>query len=73
MNSDDPLVKINSIVSDNIEQSLRSALTTGEWKKKQGVSQLYQRLTYLQSLSFFRRIEKETSNKIINDECEKPC
>lgn len=70
MNSDNSLLKIDKIASGNIEQSLKSALMTGVWKKKQGAPQLYQRLTHLQSLSQMRCVEKEASNKIINNKCE---
>ena len=49
-----PLSIISTIV---FEQNLKYALSTGTWNiKKKPKSQLYDRLGYLQTLSYFRRI-----------------
>ncbi|AYV78699.1 MAG: DNA-directed RNA polymerase subunit beta, partial [Edafosvirus sp.] len=58
-NTDDenPLNIINQIKPNIIEQGLKAALLTGSWGRKKGVAQMLQRLTYLQTLSFLRRID----------------
>lgn len=54
---DNPLVIIGQIKPNIIEQGLKAALLTGSWGKKKGVAQMLQRLTYLQTLSFLRRVD----------------
>ena len=56
-NHENPLNIINQIKPGNIEQGIKSAMMTGNWGKKKGVAQMYPRLTFLQSLSFLRRID----------------
>lgn len=56
-NHETPLLIINQIKPSTIEQGIKSALLTGNFGKKKGVSQMYPRLTYLQSSSFLRRID----------------
>lgn len=57
-NSDiEPTIVINQIKPNIIEQGLKTALLTGSWIRKKGVAQMLQRYTYLQTLSFLRRID----------------
>jgi DNA-directed RNA polymerase II subunit RPB2 len=59
-NSDtNPINVISQIKPTIIEQGLKSALATGTWgvsKNKKGVAQSLQRLTYLQTMSYLRRV-----------------
>jgi len=52
-----PLVVINHIKPNTIEQGLKASLSTGHWIRRQGVAQMLQRLTYLQTLAFLRRVD----------------
>ena len=61
-NHDNPLNIINQIKPTTVEQGLKSALLTGNWGKKKGVAQMYPRLTFLQSLSFLRRVDAPSSD-----------
>jgi DNA-directed RNA polymerase II subunit RPB2 len=54
---ENPLNIINQIKPNIIEQGLKAALLTGSWIRRKGVAQMLQRLTYLQTLSFLRRID----------------
>lgn len=54
---DEPINIINQIKPNIIEQGLKTALLTGSWIRRKGVAQMLQRLTYLQTLSFLRRID----------------
>lgn len=56
-NHETPLNIINQIKPGNIEQGVKSAMMTGNWGKRKGVAQMYPRLTFLQSLSFLRRVD----------------
>ncbi len=56
-NHENPLNIINQIKPGNIEQGIKSAMMTGNWGKRKGVAQMYPRLTFLQSLSFLRRVD----------------
>ena len=56
-NHETPLNIISQIKPGNIEQGIKSAMMTGNWLKKKGVAQMYPRLTFLQSLSFLRRVD----------------
>jgi len=55
-----PINVVNQIKPNTIEQGLKSGLLTGLWgaskKGKKGVAQVLQRLTYMQTLSYLRRI-----------------
>jgi DNA-directed RNA polymerase beta subunit len=56
---ENPINIINQIKPNTIEQGLKSALLTGTWgmsKSKKGVAQSLQRLTYINSISYLRRI-----------------
>ena len=55
-NDNDPINIINQIKPGIIEQGLRNALLTGTWGKK-GVALVLQRYSYLQMLTFLRRID----------------
>jgi DNA-directed RNA polymerase beta subunit len=61
-NHETPLNIINQIKPSNIEQGIKSAMMTGNWGKKKGVAQMYPRLTFLQSLSFLRRVDATTGD-----------
>lgn len=54
---EDPIVVINQIKPNVIEQGLKTALLTGSWIRRKGVAQMLQRYTYLQTLSFLRRVD----------------
>lgn len=56
-NHETPLNIINQIKPGSIEQGIKSSMMTGNWGKKKGVAQMYPRLTFLQSLSFLRRVD----------------
>jgi DNA-directed RNA polymerase, beta subunit/140 kD subunit len=53
----DPINIINQIKPNIIEQGLQTALATGSWIRRKGVAQMLPRLTYLQTISFLRRID----------------
>jgi DNA-directed RNA polymerase II subunit RPB2 len=58
-NNDDnnPIKVINQIKPSIIEDGLKSALLTGTWSaRSKGVAQILQRLSYLQTIGYFRRI-----------------
>ena len=63
---DNPQNIINQIKPNIIEQGLKAALLTGAWGKKKGVAQMLQRLTYLQTISSFRRINSPTVDASTN-------
>lgn len=54
---DDPINVISNIKPGIIEQGFKASLSTGHWIRRQGVAQMLQRLTYLQTLSFLRRVD----------------
>jgi DNA-directed RNA polymerase beta subunit len=56
---DSPISVINQIKPSTIEQGLKTALATGIWgmnKTKRGVAQALQRLSWIQGISYLRRI-----------------
>ena len=58
-NNDDnnPIKIINQIKPSIIEDGLKSALLTGTWTdRRKGVAQVLQRLSYLQTISYYRKI-----------------
>jgi DNA-directed RNA polymerase beta subunit len=55
--NDNPIVIINIIKPNIIEQGINAALSTGRWPRKQGVAQIVQRLSYLYTISLLRRID----------------
>jgi DNA-directed RNA polymerase II subunit RPB2 len=65
----EPVNLIRQIKPSVIETTIKSGLMTGLWglqKKKTGVAQVLQRLTYLQTLSYLRRVVTpgiDSSNK----------
>ena len=61
-NDEEPINIINQIRPNTIEQGLKAALLTGAWGKKKGVAQVLQRLTYLQAIEFFRRIDSPSND-----------
>lgn len=54
---ENPVNIIHQIKPNIIEQGIKTALLTGTWIRKKGVAQMLQRLTYLQTISFMRRID----------------
>jgi len=52
-----PINIISNIKPNIIEQGFKASLSTGHWIRRQGVAQMLQRLTYLQTISFLRRID----------------
>lgn len=67
-NDDTPINVIKQIKPSTIEQGFNNSLATGNWGKKKGVAQALQRLSYLQTLTFLRRIDlpgvDDASNKL---------
>ena len=60
---ENPTAIINQIRPNIIEQGLTAALLTGAWGTgKIGVAQVLQRLTYLQAIEFFRRIDSPSND-----------
>ena len=56
-NDEKPLVIINQIKPNTIEQGMKASLSTGSWIRKKGVAQMLQLYTYLQKLAFLRRVD----------------
>jgi DNA-directed RNA polymerase II subunit RPB2 len=56
-NDDEPLVIINQIKPNIIEQGIKAALLTGAWPRRKGVAQMLQRYSFLQVIAFLRRID----------------
>jgi DNA-directed RNA polymerase II subunit RPB2 len=54
---DEPTNIINQIKPNIIEQGIKGALSTGAWPRRKGVAQVLQRLTYLQTICFLRRVD----------------
>lgn len=54
---ENPVVVIPNIKPNLIEQGFKASLSTGHWIRRQGVAQMLQRLTYLQTISFLRRVD----------------
>lgn len=74
-NPDDenPINIIGQIKPNIIEQGLKSSLLTGSWggsKNKKGVAQVLARLSFLQAISYLRRVSSPTvdasTNKLTN-------
>lgn len=62
-NDEKPFNIINQIRPNTIEQGLKAALSTGAWGGgKKGVAQVLQRLTYLQAIEFYRRIDSPSND-----------
>jgi len=59
---EEPINIINQIRPNTIEQGINAALRTGTWGDKKGVAQVLQRLTYLQAIEFFRRIDSPSND-----------
>jgi DNA-directed RNA polymerase II subunit RPB2 len=57
-----PINVISNIKPNIIEQGFKASLSTGHWIRKQGVAQMLQRLTYLITISFLRRIDAPSSD-----------
>ena len=64
-NNDDknPINIINKLNPNTILQGIRTSLSLGNWGKKQGVAQMLMRLTYLQPISFLRRVDAPNIDK----------
>jgi DNA-directed RNA polymerase II subunit RPB2 len=56
-NDEKPLIIINQIKPNTIEQGMKASLSTGAWIRKKGVAQMLQVYTYLQKLVFLRRVD----------------
>lgn len=59
---EEPINIINQIRPNTIEQGINAALRTGTWINKRGVAQVLNRLTYLQAIEFFRRIDSPSND-----------
>lgn len=58
-NDEKPINVVNQIKASTIEQGIKTALATGIWgmnKTKKGVAQALQRLSWIQGISYLRRI-----------------
>lgn len=56
-NDQEPLVIINQIKPNIIEQGIKASLMTGAWPRRKGVAQMLQRYSFLQAVAFLRRID----------------
>lgn len=54
---ENPINVIPNIKPNMIEQGFKASLSTGNWIRRQGVAQMLQRLTYLITVSFLRRVD----------------
>jgi DNA-directed RNA polymerase beta subunit len=54
---EEPLNIINQIKPNTIEQGIKASLLTGAWPRRKGVAQMMQRISYLHTLSFLRRVD----------------
>jgi DNA-directed RNA polymerase beta subunit len=54
---EEPLVIINQIKPNIIEQGIKASLLTGAWPRRKGVAQMLQRYSFLQAVAFLRRID----------------
>lgn len=62
-NDEHPINIINQIRPNTIEQGIKAALSTGAWGAgKKGVAQVLQRLTYLQAIEMYRRIDSPSND-----------
>ena len=61
-NDDKPINIINQIKPNIIEQGLKTSLLMGVWIRRKGVAQMLQRLTYVQTLAFLRRIDAQSGD-----------
>lgn len=57
-----PLVIINQIKPNIIEQGIKGSLSTGTWIRKKGVAQLLQRTSYLLFICSLRRIDAQSGD-----------
>lgn len=64
INSDNenPIIVINQIKPNIIEQGIKTTLLVGKWGTKEGVAQLVPRLTYPQTIAFMMRIDSPTES-----------
>jgi DNA-directed RNA polymerase II subunit RPB2 len=64
--NDVPINIIEQIKAGTVEQGLRQAIMSGNWgiKGKKGVAQVLQRLSYLQTISYMRRVNSPTDPTI---------
>jgi len=65
-NHDSPYNIISSIKPNTIGQGMKAALSTGRWIKKSGVAQVLPRLTFLQTISYLRRIDAQSGDASTN-------
>jgi DNA-directed RNA polymerase beta subunit len=52
-----PINIISNIKANTIEQGFKASLSTGRWIRRMGVAQMLNRLSYLQTISFLRRVD----------------
>lgn len=57
VDDDNPINIINQIKSSIIEQNVKLAIARGIWSKNIGVTQMLQRQSYIQTVSFLRRVD----------------
>lgn len=62
-NDSDPINIINQIKPNIIEQGLQKSLSTGLWIRHKGVAQMLNRLTYIQTISFLRRVDAPSGDQ----------
>jgi DNA-directed RNA polymerase beta subunit len=65
-NDEEPIVIINQIKPNIIEQGLKTALLTGNWIRSKGVAQMLYRYSFLQTISFLRRVDTPSGNDSTN-------
>lgn len=62
VSDDEPFNIINKISPNQIEQGLKTALSTGAWGKKKGVAQVLQQMSYLWKISYLRRVDAQVGD-----------
>lgn len=65
-NDKEPINIISQIKDNIIEQGIKNALSSGNWGKRKGVSQMLQRGSYLYTGSSMRRINSPTADASTN-------
>lgn len=66
VDDENPINVINQIKSSIIEQNMKLAIARGIWSKNVGVTQMLQRQSYIQTVSFLRRVDALTAELATN-------
>jgi DNA-directed RNA polymerase II subunit RPB2 len=63
VHSNEPFNMIHQIKDGSFEQGMKTSLMRGAWQRRQGVSQMLQRMSYMQILTFLTRIDSQSGDK----------